>query len=232
MNKVYQMPSEAEIKRWKKEYGTLHKLTVKVPGENDAICIVRAPKVSDLTYSVKKGEGDKFKIGLAQLNNCWLSGDERIRTKFAFQKAASEQMGKIFEVYPSIVETVEVTVELIEKFKSQGVTKELISTIQSDGSVRRVEITIGSKPVLELVDGEEKDTREKIEAFFRSPDLKIKEEADLMSEPLDQGLVFINQSFLAGDARFKDHSDENIAFASYMSGLSLIERFTTEVEKL
>lgn len=232
MNKVYQMPSEAQIAKWKKEHGSLHKLTVKVPGQNDAICIVRAPKVSDLSYAASAGENDDYKTILAQLKSCWLSGDERINTKLSIQQSVVKKMGGIFPVYPRKIETIEVTPELIEKFKTQGATDELISKVQVDGTVRRIEITIGVTPVMVVKEGKEEDTREKIEAYFIEPDLKIKEVADLMSAFLDKGSVLINESFIAGDARFKDHTDEPIAFASYFLGNFLIEELTAEVEKL
>ena len=222
------MPSEAQIAKWKKEHGVLHKLTVKVPGKEDAICIVRSPKVSDISQSATLGEGDEFKIGAIQLNNCWIDGDERIKSNLAFLQAAAVQMGRVFEVYPWNVQSEEVTNAFIEKLKTQGSDAELISKVQLEGVVRCVTITLGSKAILK--DGI--DTRETIKAYFKQPDLAIKEKADLVSDFLDQGSVYINECFLFGDARFTDHSDEHIAFAAYMAGHSLLEKLTAEVTKL
>lgn len=228
MNKAYQLPTEGQIAKWKKQHGTLHKLTVKVPGQEDAICIVRPPKVSDISMSAQLGNGDEFQIGKLQLEACWLHGDERIKNRLAFTQAAAIQMGRIFEVFPWTIETVDVTKELIEKLTTQGVDAEVISRVSDEGVVRKVVILNGTKPVLK--DGE--DQREKLEAIFCQPNLKIKEKADLMTEFLDQGSVYIKECFLSGDERFKNHSDEHIAFASYMAGNSLLEQLTAEVEKL
>lgn len=223
MNTEFKMPSEGQIAKWKKEHGTLHVIRV-----NDAMCIVRSPKVTDISQSATMGEGDEVKIGLIQLKNCWLAGDNRILNKLAYQQAAAKQMGLIFEVYPFHVETAKVTKDLIAKLTAQGVKEEVIKAVEAEGTVRRVEVTLGAKPQIENGN----DTRLKIEALFHEPDLKVKEKADLVADFLDQGSVYVNECFLAGDQRFTDHSDEHIAFASYMAGHQLVERFTASVEKL
>lgn len=228
MNTTYQMPSEGQIKQWKKDHGALHKLTVIVPGHESAICIVRAPKVSDISYSSAMGEGDEFKIGKLQLDSCWLDGDERIKTRLAFTKAAALQMGKIFEVFPWEVKSIDVTKELLEKLKTQGVSVDVIDKVATEGIVREITILEGAVPIMK----EEKDIRRKVSALFRCPDLEVKEKSDTASDFLDQGSVFINECFLSGDNELKDHSSEPIAFASYMAGHALIEKLTTEVEKL
>ena len=228
MNKVYQMPSAGQIKQWKKEHGTIHKLTVKVPGQESAICIVRSPKVTDISHSHAMGDGDSYTMGKLQLESCWLDGDERIKTRLSFSQSAALQMGRIFGVFPWDIQSVLVTKQLLEKLKAQGVSAEVIEKVVAEGMVRKIAILNGAVPLVK----EGKDTREIVEALFRCPDLEVKEKVDSVSDFLDQGSLFINECFLSGDKRLKDHSSEPIAFASYMAGNALIEKLTTEVEKL
>lgn len=228
MNKEYTMPTEGQIAKWKKQHGALHKLTVKVPGQTAAICIVRAPKVSDISQSSTLGESDEYKIGMIQLNNCWLHGDERIRTQLAFSQSAAKEMGRIFQVYPWDVESVTVDQDMITKLKAHGLDPLILGKINEAGILRQITISIGARPV--IVDGI--DTREKLSASFMMPDLEIFEKSKAVPDFLDQGTILINECFVEGDERFKDHSDEHIAFAAFMAGHSLLEKFTTEVEKL
>lgn len=226
------MPSQAQIDKWKKQHGALHKIVVNIPGQDPAICIVRDPKVSDIQQSSSLGEGDEYKIGKIQLDNCWLAGDERIKTRLSVSQAAAKKMGAIFPVFPWKVDTIEWNSQMIPeddlKALNSDLSKEVVDSIIKEGAYRRITILNGAKPIM----NGKVDEREEIVAYFKCPDLEVKEKADLISDFLDQGATYINECFLMGDERFKNHTSEPIAFASYMAGHSLIEKFTTEVEKL
>lgn len=235
MHKEYQMPTQGQIDNWKNQHGHLHKIVVKVPGESDAICIVRPPKISDITQSSNLGEGDSFKIGNIQLTNCWLHGDERIRKRFSIKKAAVDQMSMIFQVYPFTVESVKLNEEILKSLNDSGIDPAILLKVKEEGMVRKVTILNGAKA--EMVEDKEspsgfRDKREKIEAYFQCPDLSIIEKVNTMTDFIDQGIIYINESFLYGDKRFKDGSDEHVSFAAFRAGHSLVEHFTTEVEKL
>jgi hypothetical protein len=226
--KAFEMPAQAQIDKWKKEHGALHKITVKVTGQPDAICIVRDPKVSDIQQSSALGGNDEYLIGKIQLENCWLAGDERIKTRLSVSQAAAKKMAAIFPVFPFQVDTVFLDSELTQEFTKLGVDQEKIQELVSTGLVRKVTILNGRYAIMDAGI----DKREVITAYFKEPDLAVQEIVDLVSDFLDKGKLYIQECFITGDERFKSHTSEPIAFAAYLAGNALMETFTSEVEKL
>lgn len=76
--KKYELPHPARIAGMKKEHGQLHKLSVLISENETAVCILRHPRLEDISMSFAIGDDDKDAQAKIIFQNCWLEGDERI----------------------------------------------------------------------------------------------------------------------------------------------------------
>lgn len=204
------MPSEAQIKKWKAEFGQVHQITPNTD-QPDIFCIVRHPKLEDIVMSSELGGRDKYKIGNLQLTSCWLYGDEAIKTDVELSNAAALKMGGIFKVYSSKIEYIDLTPEIL-----QEIPKDKQERVKIQTKLRKITVE---------VNGVEKS------AFFVKPSLEDIEKANLGNGVIEEGTIYLQECWLYGDEALRSGDDE-IRFAAYLQALNLIRRFTASVEKL
>lgn len=207
---TFKMPTEAKIQEWKKQHGELHKITPD-PKRPEIFCIVRHPKLIDIVSSSQLGGQDEVKIGELQLNDCWLDGDQRVKTDYELLSAAAKKMGGIFRVYDTKVEYLSITDELLKDIPADKHDR-----VKSDGEIRKLIV---------FVDGVE------MAALLTKPNLLDVQKANTASNIVDEGTIYLQECWLMGHEELKSGSDE-IRFAAYLAALNLLRRFVAEVEKL
>lgn len=207
-NKI-QMPPVGKLEAWKKQYPDgIHKIEV-----GDSFCIIRHPSMTDVSMSSalsvnKQGEVDQMVSAQVYLNNCWLYGDESIKTDASKLSAICKAVNSLFQVLPASVE--ELNSESIAKLDA-----ELQKKLDGQSFVKQISI----------VDGEKVHT-----AFFKIPDLEIRGVAKLNSDFLIQGQVFAEQCYLAGDDVL--NMRDEVKCALYMAAHRLFRTFDVNLVKL
>ncbi|CVK17152.1 hypothetical protein Ga0061079_11720 [Apibacter mensalis] len=70
-----------QIEAWKKEHGKVYELTVKVSDNDVAIGYLRKPKRDHKATALSMYKQDKIlECGEFLRDNCWLGGDQRLKT--------------------------------------------------------------------------------------------------------------------------------------------------------
>ncbi len=67
--------TEAQIKEWKNKYGDVFEVLVE-----DKKCYLRKPDRKILGLATSVGQKNPMKFNEVILHNCWLAGDEEIKT--------------------------------------------------------------------------------------------------------------------------------------------------------
>lgn len=85
--------TQKQINEWKAKYGEVFKLKIE-----DKECYLKTPDRKTLSYASSIASKDPLKFNEILLNNCWLEGDEEIKTKDSLFLAASSKIAEIIEV--------------------------------------------------------------------------------------------------------------------------------------
>lgn len=85
--------SQEQIEGWKKKHGKVYQITVE-----DKTCYLRKPDRNTLAYAISASQQNPLEFGEVILNNCWLAGDEEIRTEDAYFLAAMGKLEGLFEI--------------------------------------------------------------------------------------------------------------------------------------
>ncbi len=210
MNHSTKMPTEAQIREWKKQFVEIHKITPD-PARPNIFCIVRHPNMGDVVSSHELFGTDPIKGGGMQLQNCWLYGDESIKHDIELNRAASNMMASLFRVYAREIEFLDLTDELLA-----SVPESAKARVKTDATLRRITVKVADKSLSALL--------------FR-PTLEDVAKAELAQNVAMKGACYLQECWIIGDEELKTGSDE-IKFAAYLAALHLIRTFTAEVEKL
>ncbi len=89
------------IQEWKKKYGTIHKLSV-----DDKVAYLKTPDRKTLSYATSIATKDPLKFNEVLLNNCWLGGDEEIKTDDSLFLSASAKLADLIEVKEASLEKI------------------------------------------------------------------------------------------------------------------------------
>lgn len=84
--------TEDTIKGWKKKWGDVFK--VDVDGKT---CYLHKPDRKTLAY-VSSAQGNPIRMTEALLNNCWIDGDEEIKTDDSLFFGVAQQMGSLIDI--------------------------------------------------------------------------------------------------------------------------------------
>lgn len=84
--------TEDTIKGWKKKWGDVYK--VDVDGKT---CYLHKPDRKTLAY-VSSAQGNPIRMTEALLNNCWIDGDEEIKTDDSLFFGVAQQMGSLIDI--------------------------------------------------------------------------------------------------------------------------------------
>lgn len=85
--------SKEQIDQWKKKYENVYRVEV-----GDKACYLHSPDRKTMSYASSIGQKDPMKFNEIILNNCWLAGDEEIKTKDSYFMGVSAKLADIIEV--------------------------------------------------------------------------------------------------------------------------------------
>lgn len=98
MSKI-EKPTKADIEAWKKKHGEVFKLTIE-----DKECFLKTPDRKAMSYAASVAIKDPLKFNEILLNNCWLGGNEEIKTQDSLFLAASSKIGEIIQIKDASLE--------------------------------------------------------------------------------------------------------------------------------
>lgn len=81
-----------QIAEWKESFGDVYHIIVE-----DKECYLKAPNRKTLSYASTVGTTDPMKFNDIILKECWLAGDEEIKTVDAYFLGVSTQLDKVCE---------------------------------------------------------------------------------------------------------------------------------------
>jgi len=85
--------SQDQINEWKKKYGDVFKIEV-----DGHVAYVKSPDRKTLSYAGSIGTKDPIKFNEIILGNCWLGGDETIKTDDSLFLGVGQVLGEIIKV--------------------------------------------------------------------------------------------------------------------------------------
>jgi hypothetical protein len=90
--------TEEEIAGWKAKFGKVFKLSVSRNETEVYDAYLKNPDRKVLGAATATGGNDQIKTNEIILKNCWLAGDEEIKTADDLFLGASAQLGKIINI--------------------------------------------------------------------------------------------------------------------------------------
>ena len=84
--------TEDTIKGWKKKHGDVFK--VEVDGK---VCYLHKPDRKTLAY-VSQAQSNPIRMTETLLNNCWIDGDEEIKTDDSLFLGVAQQLGALIDI--------------------------------------------------------------------------------------------------------------------------------------
>ena len=84
---------EEQIKEWKKRHGEIFR--IDIDGKS---CYLKRPSRKALGYASVAGKNDPLKFNEVILNDCWLGGDEEIKTNDALFLGVAAKIGELIEL--------------------------------------------------------------------------------------------------------------------------------------
>lgn len=91
--------TEAKIKQWKQRWGEVHQFDVVIDDEgNKATAYFRKPDLAVIGASLSKGDNDPIGSGNVFFENCWLGGDEIIRTNDEARFSVTLKLNRLFKL--------------------------------------------------------------------------------------------------------------------------------------
>ena len=91
--------TKEQIKQWKAKYKEVFVLRVE-----DKVAYLRTPDRATLSYASTLATKDPMKFNEVILTNCWLGGDEEIKTDDALFLSASSKLGELIQIKEATLE--------------------------------------------------------------------------------------------------------------------------------
>lgn len=85
--------SKEKIKKYKDQFGGVYKYTAK----DGKACLLRSPDLNILDACRTISGGSSIKFDKALLDNCWLEGDEELKTVDKYQIGLFDWLGGIIQ---------------------------------------------------------------------------------------------------------------------------------------
>ena len=85
--------TKEQIQEWKAKHGDV--FCIRVEGKS---CYLKKPSRKALGYASMAGKENPLKFNEILLNDCWIAGDEEIKTNDDLFLAVSSKIGEIIEV--------------------------------------------------------------------------------------------------------------------------------------
>ena len=93
------MITKEQIEEWKKQYNDIYVLNIE-----DKKAYLRTPDRQTLSCASTLSTKDPLKFNEVVLNNCWLGGDEEIKTDDALFLAASSKLPDLIQIKEATLE--------------------------------------------------------------------------------------------------------------------------------
>lgn len=93
------MITKEKIQEWKKQYGDVYVLNIE-----DKKAYLHTPDRQTLSYASTLATKDPLKFNEVVLNNCWLGGDEEIKTDDTLFLAASSKLPDLIQIKEATLE--------------------------------------------------------------------------------------------------------------------------------
>lgn len=91
--------TKEQIDAWKAAHGDIFKITVE-----DKSCILKTPDRKTLSYATSVATKDPLQFNEIILKNCWLGGDEEIKTNDSLFLAVSGKLSEIILIKEAALE--------------------------------------------------------------------------------------------------------------------------------
>lgn len=91
--------TQEQISEWKTKHGQVFKLKIE-----DKECYLKIPDRKTLSYATSKAQKDPLEFNEILLKNCWLAGDEEIKTDDVLFLSASSKLGELIEIKEASLE--------------------------------------------------------------------------------------------------------------------------------
>lgn len=85
--------TQEEIAAWKKQHGEIFKLTVE-----DKVAYLKKANRKTLAFATSTASKDPMKFNEIILNNCWIEGDEEIKTEDSYFLGAMQKLAELIQV--------------------------------------------------------------------------------------------------------------------------------------
>ena len=89
--------TETQIKMWKQQHGSIYEFEVELEEDKKAICYLKKPSIIGLAAASAFLE-DKFKYLEILLNECWIDGDQAIKTDEEAKYTTMLYCDKLFQI--------------------------------------------------------------------------------------------------------------------------------------
>lgn len=93
------MITKEQIQEWKQKHGDVYVLNIE-----DKKAYLRTPDRQTLSYASTLATKDPLKFNEVVLTNCWLGGDEEIKTDDALFLAASSKLPDLIQIKEATLE--------------------------------------------------------------------------------------------------------------------------------
>lgn len=85
--------TEEQIQEWKRKYGTVYEVAVE-----DSMCYLHSPDRATMKAVAAVGISDPIRSNEVLLENCWLGGDESIKTNDPLFMGVSQVLADILQI--------------------------------------------------------------------------------------------------------------------------------------
>ena len=88
--------TKEKLEEWKKKHGEDNVFTCSI---DDKRCVIHKPTRKDLSFAIVGSNGGKDAVKMQEilLNQCWIAGDEEIKTNDTYFFAVSAQISELLE---------------------------------------------------------------------------------------------------------------------------------------
>ncbi len=93
--------TQAQIAQWKKDNGTVFKVEIE-----DAVCYLKKPDRKTLSFAMTDAQTNPLGFAEVILENCWLGGDEIIKTNDDYFMAASGVIDELIEIKQAAIKKI------------------------------------------------------------------------------------------------------------------------------
>jgi hypothetical protein len=91
--------TKEQIQEWKAQHGDVFKISV-----GDKSCYLKTPNRKTLSYASTAGAKDPFKFNEVILSQCWLGGDEEMKTDDMLFLSVSSKIGDLINIKEAVLE--------------------------------------------------------------------------------------------------------------------------------